>query len=54
MYDRTRKYVSRNVGIPITFDNSKSRSDLNASYIAVEKTIRDHFQQILGDGLLGS
>jgi nucleoside-diphosphate-sugar epimerase len=52
MYDRTRKYVSRNVGIRIKFDNSYSKTDLNMSYIPIEQTIKEHFQQILDDGLL--
>ena len=49
----TRKYVSRNVGYQIKFDNSYSKADLRMSYIPVEQTVRDHFQQILDDGLLG-
>ncbi len=52
MVGRTRKYVSRNVGIPIKIDNSRSKTDLNMSYLPFEQTIRDHFQQILDDGLL--
>ena len=53
MYGGTRKYVSRNVGIPIKFDNSYSKSDLGMSYLPIEQTIKEHFQQILDDGLLG-
>jgi nucleoside-diphosphate-sugar epimerase len=49
----TRKYVSRNVGHQIKFDNSYSKADLGMSYIPVEQTVKDHFQQILDDGLLG-
>jgi len=52
MYDRTRDYVSKNVGIPIKFDNSYSKSDLDMSYIPIEQTIKEHFQQILDDNLL--
>ncbi len=52
MMGYTRKYVSRNVGIPIKFDNSYSKTDLGMSYISVEQTVEDHFQQILDDGLL--
>jgi nucleoside-diphosphate-sugar epimerase len=51
-FDRTRKYVSRNVGIRVKFDNSYSKTDLNMSYIPIEQTIKEHFQQILDDGLL--
>jgi nucleoside-diphosphate-sugar epimerase len=49
----TRKYASRNVGIKIKFDNSYSKTDLNISYFPIEQTVREHFQQILDDGLLG-
>ncbi|MDW7774047.1 MAG: aldehyde reductase [Desulfobulbaceae bacterium] len=52
MHGLTRKYVSRNVGIRIKFDNSYSKKDLNMSYIPLEQTIREHFQQLLDDGLL--
>jgi nucleoside-diphosphate-sugar epimerase len=48
----TRKYVSRNVGYQIKFDNSYSKADLGISYISIEQTVKDHFQQILDDGLL--
>lgn len=52
MYDRTRKYVTKNVGIRIKFDNAYSKTDLGMSYRPIEQTIRDHFQQILDHGLL--
>ena len=52
MYDRSRAYVSKNVGIPIKFDNSYTKSDLEMSYIPIEQTIKEHFQQILDDDLL--
>ena len=52
MMGYTRKFVSTNVGIPIRFDNSYSKTDLGMSYISVEQTVEDHFQQILDDGLL--
>lgn len=52
MYNLTRKYVSRNAGIRIKFGNSYSKADLNMSYIPIEQTIKEHFQQILDDGLL--
>ena len=48
----TRKYASRNAGIQIKFDNSYSKADLGISYIPLEKTVKDHFQQIIDDGLL--
>lgn len=52
MYGRTRKYVSRNVGFRIKLDNSYSKSDLNMSFLPIEQTIKEHFQQILDDGML--
>jgi len=52
MMGYTRKFVSNNVGIPIRFDNSYSKTDLGMSYISIEQTVEDHFQQILDDGLL--
>lgn len=48
----TRKYVSRNIGIQIKFDNSYSKEKLGMSYIPIEQTVKEHFQQILDDGLL--
>jgi nucleoside-diphosphate-sugar epimerase len=48
----TRKYVSRNVGHQIKIDNSYSKADLGMSYIPIEQTVKEHFQQILDDGLL--
>jgi dihydroflavonol-4-reductase len=48
----TRKYVSRNVGHQIKIDNSYSKVDLGMSYIPIERTVKEHFQQILDDGLL--
>jgi nucleoside-diphosphate-sugar epimerase len=52
MMGYTRKYVSKNVGIQTKFDNSYSKEDLGMSYIPIEQTVKEHFQQILDDGLL--
>lgn len=52
MHGFTRKYVSKNTGIRIRFDNSYSKKDLGMSYIPSEQTVKEHFQQILHDGLL--
>jgi nucleoside-diphosphate-sugar epimerase len=52
MLGYTRQYVKRNVGIRIKFDNSYSKADLGMRYTPVEQTVREHFQQILDDGLL--
>jgi dihydroflavonol-4-reductase len=48
----TRKYVRKNVGIRIKFDTSYSKQDLSMSYIPIEQTVLDHFQQVIDDGLL--
>jgi len=52
MMGYTRKYVSRNVGIQTKFDNSYSKTNLGISYITIDQTVKDHFQQILNDNLL--
>ena len=48
----TRKWAIKNVGYQIRLDNSYSKKDLGMTYIPLEKTVKDHFQQILDDGLL--
>lgn len=52
LYGYTRKYASRNLGHRIKFDTSYSKTDLGMTYIAIEQTVKDHFQQIINDGLL--
>jgi nucleoside-diphosphate-sugar epimerase len=52
LHGLTRKYVVKNTGIQIKFDNSYSKKDLGISYIPIEQTVKEHFQQILDDGLL--
>jgi nucleoside-diphosphate-sugar epimerase len=48
----TRKYVKLNVGIDLKFDTSYIRKDLGIEFIPFEKTITDHFEQILKDGIV--
>jgi nucleoside-diphosphate-sugar epimerase len=48
----TRKFVSLNVGYPLQFDNSKSRTALGLTYRPLEQTLADHFQQMLDDGVV--
>lgn len=48
----TREFVDRNVGYPLKFDNSRSRTELGLVYRPVEETITEHFQQMLDDGLV--
>ncbi|MDF1781260.1 MAG: NAD-dependent epimerase/dehydratase family protein [Alcanivoracaceae bacterium] len=47
----TRKFISRNVGHKVNFDNSRSRA-LGVQYRPLEETFREHFQQALDDGLV--
>ena len=52
LFGFSRKYIARNVGYRVRFDTSYSKTDLGMSYTPLEETVRDHFQQILDDGLL--
>jgi len=45
------KYVGRNVGWPIKFNNSRSK-DLGVQYLALEQTLKDHVEQIEAGGFL--
>ncbi|TXB63199.1 SDR family oxidoreductase [Phaeodactylibacter luteus] len=45
------KYLRRNIGFPIAFDNTKSREALGLAYRPVPETLQDHARQIL-DGQL--
>ncbi|MCG8317008.1 MAG: aldehyde reductase [Pseudomonadales bacterium] len=47
----TRKFISRNVGHTIRFDNKRSL-ELGVAYHDIEQTLTEHFQQMLEDGLL--
>ncbi len=48
----SRKYVKRNVGYDFVFDNSYIKKDLKISFTPFEKTINDHFNQLVADGLI--
>lgn len=52
MFGFTRKWTTKNVGYKIQIDNSYSKKDLGMTYLPLEQTVKDHFQQILDDGLL--
>ena len=54
MFGFTRKWVTKNVGCKISFDNSYSKESLGITYMPLDQTVKDHFQQILDDGLLNS
>ena len=42
----------RNLGYPLRFDNSRSRTALGITYRPARKSVVDHFQQLLDDGLV--
>ena len=46
LFGVTRKFVRRNIGIPIALNNSKSKTKLNMEYMAVEQTIVDMIEQM--------
>jgi nucleoside-diphosphate-sugar epimerase len=39
-------FVSKNIGYPLKFDNSKSKKELGMEYIPIEKTLTDHLEQL--------
>ncbi len=47
----TRDFISRNVGLPLKLDNSRSRG-LGIHYRPLEQTLVEHFRQLIDDGLL--
>ena len=47
----TRKFISRNVGYPLRFENSRSKT-LGVNYRPAADTLKDHFDQVLEDGLV--
>ena len=47
----TRKFISRNVGYPLRFENSRSKP-LGVNYRPAADTLKDHFDQVLEDGLV--
>lgn len=48
----SRKYVTQNIGYPISCDPSKSIKELGMTYHSLEETIVDHVKQIQRDGLI--
>ena len=49
---RTRRYVADNFSVEVSFDNTKSISQLGMVYRSIESTLGDHLQQIIDDGLM--
>jgi nucleoside-diphosphate-sugar epimerase len=48
----TREFVEQNVGYRVRFDNSRTRSDLGVEFRPPDDSIREHFQQMIDDGLV--
>jgi nucleoside-diphosphate-sugar epimerase len=46
------KYIRNNVGVEISFDNSKSLNALGISYRPVKETVTDHFEALINNGNL--
>lgn len=43
------KYIRKNIGIPLKFDNSRSKTDLGINFTPVKETIKDHANQLIQD-----
>ena len=52
MFGLTRQYIRKNIGHPLKFDNTYSIRDLGIDYRPAEQTLKDHFRQLIDDGLL--
>ncbi len=50
--DMQRKYVTNNVGYDLSFDSSRSESELGVNYRSTETTIEDHIQQLVMNKLI--
>jgi hypothetical protein len=44
--------VKLNVGYNLRMDNRYIKKDLGMEFIPFEKTIADHFEQLLSDGII--
>lgn len=47
-----RKFVSRNVGHKLYFDNSYTKRDLGMEFRPAKETVIEHFQQMIDDGVI--
>lgn len=48
----TREFVELNVGWPLCFDSSRTRTDLDITFRPVEESVVEQFQQMIDDGLV--
>ena len=47
----TAKYVDRNVGWPLAFDNARTVHALDINFRPARESVVEHFQQMIDDGL---
>ena len=52
LFGLTWQYVSKNIGVSVAFDNSRSLELLGIRYIPFSQTIKDHIEQLKADGLV--
>jgi nucleoside-diphosphate-sugar epimerase len=45
-------YISKNIGVPIKFDNSYAQKDLGITFSPVDKALVEMFQQLIDQGVL--
>jgi len=48
----TRKFVQKNVGMPVRFDTRRGQRELGLSYRPLEQTVNAQFEQLLSAGLV--
>ena len=48
----SRLFIKNNVGLPIAFDNTKSKQALHIHYRDLDTTFKDHIEQLLRDKLV--
>lgn len=46
------RFIKRNMGIPIKFDNSYIKSDLDMEFLPFDKTMLDHANQLVESGIV--
>ncbi|MGM0613206.1 MAG: SDR family oxidoreductase [Bacteroidota bacterium] len=48
----SRKFIKKNIGIPVYFDNSRAKRQLDIDYTPVDKALKEQADQVIQDGLL--
>lgn len=46
------KFLKKNLGVPFRTDNTRSRENLGLHYHSIQKTLHDHAEQLIRDGLV--